>query len=375
MKRVTARIIDGNELVQLAGDWEVLLGESASDVPTLSPLWQLAWARAFGRLDGRKLQALAIFGGTRLVGLCTFVTRVTLHKRLLPFRRLELACSGEPEADEICSNYIGAIAARGHEAEVAAEVADAIAGGRLGGWDELVMPLLDGSLPMPSLLTDALRRAGVDAVCKPTTPAPYIPLPSSFEGYLQRLSSENRRLIKKSLRDFESWAGGPPQLHVVEREAELTDGWRILTALHGERWSTRRQGGAFASSRFARFHRDVMRSLLRRGALELAWLEARGEPIAALYNIVWSGRVHFYQSGRKLELPRQIRPGIVAHVCAIRRAIELGRSEYDLLGGVAQYKRQLRLAERARVTIRATRAPVREGARRLIDRLQTLRRV
>jgi CelD/BcsL family acetyltransferase involved in cellulose biosynthesis len=372
---VNARIVDGEALAKMAGEWELLLADSAGDVPTLSPAWQLAWAHAFGRLDGRKLRALVLFDGAKLVGLCTFVARVTLHKRLLPFRRLELGGSGEPVADEICSDYIGPIAARGREEEVAAETANAIADGRLGAWDELVLPALDGSLAMPSLLTGALRRAGVEAICAPTTPAPYIPLPSSFEAYLKRLSSENRRLVNKSLRDFEAWAGAPAELQLVEREAQLADGWRILTSLHGERWSARRDGGVFGSSRFARFHLEVMQALLRRGALELSWLSAHGEPIAALYNLVWNGRVHFYQSGRKLEVPKQIRPGIVAHACAIRRAIALGRREYDFLAGTAQYKRQLATAERPIVAIRATRAPLREGARRLIDRLQTLRRV
>jgi len=372
---VIARLVDGAALAQLAGDWEVLLGESAADVPTLSPLWQLAWARAFGGLEGRKLRALALFDGARLVGLCTFVSRVALHKRLLPFRRLELACSGEPLADEICSDYIGPIAARGREEEVAAEVAAAIADGRLGPWDELLIPRLDGTVSMPSLLTGALQRAGVDASCAPTTRSLYLPLPSTFEAYLKGLTSDSRRFVLKSLRDFEAWAEAPPQLHVVEREADLPEGWRILTALHGERWTGRREGGVFGSPRFAQFHQEVMRALLRRGALELAWITARGEPIAALYNIVWNGRVQFYQSGRKVQIPKHLRPGIVAHACAIRRAIALGRSEYDFLAGNAQYKRQLALADRPIVAIRATRAPLREGARRLIDRLQTLRRV
>ena len=44
-----------------------------------------------------------------------------------------------------------------------------------------------------------------------------------------------------------------------------------------------------------------------------------GAPIAALYNFIWEGKVSFYQSGRKVDVPKNIRPGIVIHAYAILR--------------------------------------------------------
>ena len=38
--------------------------------------------------------------------------------------------------------------------------------------------------------------------------------------------------------------------------------------------------------------------LLEQGALELLWLSVRGEPVAALYGMVWAGKVYAYQCGR-----------------------------------------------------------------------------
>ncbi len=70
-----------------------------------------------------------------------------------------------------------------------------------------------------------------------------------------------------------------------------------------------------------------MRELLRVGALELCWLEAHGEPIVALYNTVWGGRVYFYQGGRRPDLPGKIRPEVVLHARMVREAIESGHSE------------------------------------------------
>jgi peptidoglycan/xylan/chitin deacetylase (PgdA/CDA1 family) len=88
------------------------------------------------------------------------------------------------------------------------------------------------------------------------------------------------------------------------------------------------------------FHDEVIPALFSQGALDLLWLVVRGEPVAAIYNVLWRGRLYFYQCGRSLTLPATIRPGIVMHAHAIRSAIADGRREYDLLRGASQYKRR-----------------------------------
>ena len=47
-----------------------------------------------------------------------------------------------------------------------------------------------------------------------------------------------------------------------------------------------------------------MPALLKAGALDLRWLNVRGVPVAAAYNIVWRNKIHFYQSGRRLDVQR-----------------------------------------------------------------------
>src|SRR5262249_54569440 len=114
------------------------------------------------------------------------------------------------------------------------------------------------------------------------------------------------------------------------------------------------------SSRFDSFHKAVMPVLLDAGALDLSWILARGEPVAAAYNYAWDGKVSFYQSGRRVDLPARLRPGIVIHAHAIRRAIEDGRREYDFLGGAVRYKVQLSTGTRPLVALRAVRPSIRE---------------
>ena len=98
----------------------------------------------------------------------------------------------------------------------------------------------------------------------------------------------------------------------------------------------------------------------------------RGEPIAAAYNVVHGGRLQFYQSGRRVDVPKNVRPGIAMHALAIRTSIDAGLHEYDFLGGASRYKRDLALEARNLVTLRAIapglRARAVEAARALTER-------
>lgn len=368
-------LTDVVDFEHLAGEWDALLARSDADEPTLSSLWLLAWWRVFGRTGGRRLSVLLFSRGDRLVGAAPLLRRRHWYRHALPFRRLELLASGEDEADEICSEYLGLIAERGLEAQVAAAFARALVEGTLSGWDELLLPAMDAGRPITQHLQAELARAQLHPVATPGASAPYIPLPPSWEAYLKALPSQRRYVVTRSLRDFERWSGGAHAVHVARTYPELADGRRILEALHGENWSGKGASGVFHSPRFAAFHDAVMRPLLDRGALELLWVTVGDRPVAVLYNIVWKGKVYFYQSGRTLEHPKGVRPGIVAHAFAIQRAIAAGLREYDFLAGTQQYKQQLALERRPIVTLRAVHTRWRERARLLGERgVQALRR-
>ena len=192
--------------------------------------------------------------------------------------------------------------------------------------------------------------------------------------------------MTRSLRELDKWAGkGGLELRTARTPCELNEGVRVLRELHAERWTAAGRDGAFASDRFARFHESVMPRLLagEDGAeLELSWLSVRGQPIAAAYNVVYGGKLYFYQSGRRVDVPKGVRPGIALHAMAIRASIEAGRREYDFLAGASRYKRDLALATRPLVTLRAIapglRARAVEAARslaeRAIDRVRAARR-
>jgi len=357
-------IHDAAALARLTAPWRALLARAAAPSLTKTPTWLLAWWRQFGSIEGRKLCTIALHDATtsELVGLIPLCRRTVMIRRVLPVRRLELLATGEDQADEILSDYTGAIVAAGYEAEVAEATAKLLAGGRLGGFDHLVMPRMSSDDPFAPALTAALGRAGLAASLAEDGACPYVPLPRNFEAYRQSLDRDNRYVVTRSVRELEKWAGPAGYTRVMARTpAQLAEGRAILHDLHGERWGADGHDGAFASDRFTRFHDEVMAALLdsEDGRLELQWLVVTGRPVVILYNIVYRGRVYFYQAGRTLDVPKSLRLGLAAHALALRTAMEEGYSEYDFLAGSAQYKRQLALAKHTLVTLTASAPSVR----------------
>jgi CelD/BcsL family acetyltransferase involved in cellulose biosynthesis len=285
---------------------------------------------------------------------------------VLPLRRLEALASGEPEQDAICSAYLNVIAERGLESAVARVLVRQLASGEVGPWDEFLLPMMAGDNPMTAALAEAFRQEDLSAELEPAGGAPYIPLPADWEEYRRSLSKKHRRLLSQALRDFADWAGTEQEVRRAGCVEELEEFKQTLIALHQQRWQ--QEGGVFHSAAFLSFHDEIMTWLLSRQALELAVLRVRGEPVAAAYNIIWNGKVHYYQAGRRPDLPSSVRPGLALLAQLLQGHIAAGRREFDLLPDIAQYKMLFAQAVRPIVQLRVARPGLRASLRRLVEK-------
>jgi CelD/BcsL family acetyltransferase involved in cellulose biosynthesis len=381
----TRVVRDIREITRLVPSWWSLLERAASPQPTQTPLWLLTWWDVFGRSGGRSLRIVVMEDPAgSIVAIVPLLRRWVMDGALFPVLTLELIGSGERQEDEIFSEYIGAVVARGSERAAAQTLAAMLRRGDLGAWDELTMPAMSSEDPWVPLLAEALTAEGIDAGVTTSLECPFIALPKTWDAYVAGLDGNGRYFVRRTLREFDAWAKpGGAKLCAATTEDELDRGFQLLEALHGDRWSGS-GGGAFQSERFRRFHRAVTRGLLRGegGALDLLWLEVRGEPVAALYSIVYRGHVHFYQSGRKTDVPKNVRPGIAIHLLAIQRAIAAGHHTYDFLAHPNQYKQKLAPTHRRHLAALSASGPslraraskkARAEARMLVKRLREAR--
>lgn len=357
----TSVISDPVRLSALRPAWEELLARSSDNELALHPTWLLPWWEVFGTRDRRSLRTLAFSDGGRLVGLAPLLGRRHVYRPGIPFRRLEMLGTGEDTADETCGDYLGVLAEQGREDEVATAFAQSLVSDVGGRWDELVLSSMNGQSPMPAALRRACEACGLGTELEEWSSSAYVPLPKTWDEYLGALKQSKRSQLRKALRAFESWAGGEPRIVRVRSRDEIAEGRRVLMALHSQRWAS---DGVFASHRFRAFHDRLMPELLDANALDLGWMSVRGEPVAAFYNFRWNGRVLFYQTGRRLDIPDEVRVGVTMHAYLIRAAIEEGLKEYDFMAGVSQYKMSLALATRPLVKLRVVKPSLLESARK-----------
>ncbi len=357
-------LTDSAEADALRPAWSALLERCARAEITQTPDWLLSWWQVYGPRQGRRLRLGVFHDAGRLVGLAPLLRRRYWYGGLLPFRRLEFLASGERRLEGIYSNHLSVLAERGAEERVAGCLVQALMEGAFGGWDEVVLRMMSGDTPMPELLATASRAAGLEAELTVTARAPYIPLPATWDDYLRGLGPNSRRNVQRSLRAFEAWSGGTMQVESVRSPADLPRGKQVLVRLHHARWTGMDPPGVFRALPYRAFHDRLMHDLAERGELELLWLSARGEPVAVLYGMAWGGKVYAYQTGRRTDVPGNVRPGAVLLALAIRRAIEAGRGEFDLLADEAFYKEQLTRQARPIVQLRIARPSLLETARR-----------
>lgn len=369
-------IDDPARLRAMATEWKALLERSSTNELSVHPDWMLPWWDVFGESGKRTLRVLAFYTGTSpgtsqdgvLVGLVPLLGRPNVYRPGIRFKRLEVLASGEDEADESCSDYLGLIAEKGREREVVAAFASALGSNVLGAWDELVIPAMNGDSPVPAMLKEELERNGLLVSLEEKDTSPYVALPKTWDEYLGLLKQSKRGQLRKSLRAMDKWAGGSPVIERVTSLDQLEKGKDILLALHKERWAAGGAGGigegVFSSKKYRAFQDTLMPRLLEAGILDLGWMSVKGQPVTAFYNFRYDGRVLHYQAGRKLDIPDEVRPGVTMHALLIKDAIESGMREYDFLAGASQYKMALATATRPLLTLRAVRPSLVESARK-----------
>ena len=335
LKVEVRRITNEDELRPLRDEWNRLLDRCRVATFQLTWEWMYTWWKTFSSAE-RQLVVIACYSNQRLVGIAPFVIR--LRRILGPFtvRRLEFMGTGEPEADEVVTEYPDIIADSNFEQQVVETVWQYVQEAN-PTWDEAVfINILHDSNMLRCLLPliDRTKAWHMQYVCGQRF---FIPLPTTWEAYLEQLGSKKQRLlyIQRKLKRL-----GDIQHYPISHDGDLPAAFDELKRLHTLRWTTKGQSGVFASERFNRFHHHLMQLLRGRDLIELRFLRKDGENIACVYNFCHGDTVYYYQSGLDTAAAPNISLGMIIHAEAIKAAIERGFNYFDMMGGTANtYKR------------------------------------
>lgn len=99
----------------------------------------------------------------------------------------------------------------------------------------------------------------------------------SAQKYLQSLSSNARRQIKRSISLYEE--RGPLKINVAGSVEEAFNYFEDAGVLHQKRWVVRGKPGAFANPFYIKFHRALIERCFPHSRVEFARISVADEPI------------------------------------------------------------------------------------------------
>ncbi len=313
-------------------EWDSVLFASERPSPFLSRQFLVPWARTFA--PGRPVRVGRWESGGRARGLVFLCRRAD-------------SAGWELMGGEDVADSLDAAVARGAEAEF---------------WDAFLRSArelaADGPLSFPSLVEGATPLALLPRLCgalgyalsvEESDRSPFVPLPASYDRYLEALAAKQRHELRRKVRRAGEALPGLSFRAVGTREALARD-FPSFVRLHRASHPDKRD---FMDDRMAGFFRETAEAFCDAGWLRLAFLSSGDRDVAVAFQLSWRGALLLYNSGFDPGL-RGASPGVVLVAHCIEDAIRLGMREYDFLRGRERYKYDLGGRDRAvfRATVR-----------------------
>ncbi|MFH1079607.1 MAG: GNAT family N-acetyltransferase [Pseudomonadota bacterium] len=207
-------------------------------------------------------------------------------------------------------------------------------------WDEFYLPGLDtrsftGTSPLDDI-------SPCKTIVDDDLVSPFVDLDMvrARDGdYLSLLSANTRAQIQRSYRLCEKTA--PVRVEVAHDARRAMEIYHELVDLHEYTWTKRSKEGAFSSDYLFEFHKQLIQNRFGYDEIQLIRINCGNNTIGCLYNFVYKNHVYFYQSGINYTLDKRLKPGLVAHVEAIKHNATAGHKIYDFLGEGSRYKMSL----------------------------------
>jgi CelD/BcsL family acetyltransferase involved in cellulose biosynthesis len=316
-----AVVEDWKELERFREEWTGILAENSTLTVFSTPEWLGAWWRAFGK--DMRLQVLVFRDSqNHLVGLVPLYVQQIRSMFLPRLRELKFVGDGSTDSDNL-----DFIVKPGWEDPVARYVVQHLKS--TDEWDVCrlnVMPSdsRSGNAFLASVASEKLKLESS------SVPSSSIELPGSYDEYLQKLSTKERKKIGNLTRRLDSRykvkfsrCGAP---------AELPAYLETLFSLHQKRWQARGKPGAFANPERRRFYYEIAGEFLKRSWLVFWTLELNGVPVASQFGFEYRGTFYALQEGFDPDYSADS-VGYVLRSQSLRQLIESGTRRYDFLAG------------------------------------------
>ena len=230
------------------------------------------------------------------------------------------------------TDYMGPVGVPERQEAVAKELWAGLAARE--DWRQADLRGLAADNPWLRFLADAAatRGLGVQETEDQNGTAPYLPLPGSWDAYLEALPAKLRHEIKRKANKLEAETG-PFTIQTATRET-LNPLLDRFVELHRMSEGPK---GVFMQPGMEIFFRRLGEAFLPRGIFNLTFIEVGGELAAGTIGFRFDNTFFLYNSAFDRKWGN-LAPGMVLVGEDIRLALASGCSGFDLLKGDYQYK-------------------------------------
>ncbi len=301
---------------QIATEWDALHRVSRTATPFNSLHYARLWWAHFGGND--TVELWTVHDHDNIIGIAPFY-RTTDENGVEVLRFV---------GGVDISDYLDVISAPGRELDVAeALVARLMACNCC--WDLHDMPTAS---PIREAFLRIAPERGLTVQTEQEEVCPVIPLPATWEAYLEQLDGKQRHEIRRKLRK----AGHEG---LVSWNITPADGVQetMPTFLWLHQLSTPAKA-AFMTDAMAAFFTELAETFAALGWLELIFLHVNGQPVAGYFGFRFRDTLMLYNSGFDNSGLESLSPGWLLLSYHIEYAIAGGIKRYDFMRGAEEYK-------------------------------------
>jgi CelD/BcsL family acetyltransferase involved in cellulose biosynthesis len=311
-----------NQLEELKDTWNIILSKSKNNEVFSTWEWLSCWWKHFGK--ERKLKVLIVRDANEIIGIAPLMLSNYHYFKLGKLRKIEFI--GSPQSD-----YNNFILLRREQECLRVFLNYLIE--RCSDWDYLQLTDISEGSSTASFLYKVRNCYPIDY--RVVNLCHYIDLPNSFEIFLNGLSKNMRRNLRKRIQKLNKTYD--VEVKTQNDFSSIREAMSLFFLLHQKRWRSKGKAGAFNKKEIIDFHIDLAENFARKGWLSLYFLTLNDQPVAAIYSFDYCLKKYGYLSGFD---PNYGSYGIgnILRMYVVEDCIKRGLKVYDLARGDEPYK-------------------------------------
>jgi CelD/BcsL family acetyltransferase involved in cellulose biosynthesis len=279
------------------------------------PPWLDVWWHEFG--SEAELYLGAVRKGGTIIGIAPLLLRGT-----------EASFIGSAD---VC-DYLDFVIVPGREVDFFNILLNDLRGRGISWLD---LRLLRPNSTVLSHLTDIARGLKYEVSCKVEDISLELDLPPTWQEYLAILTQKQRHEVRRKLRRL--WEAGNVNYRLLEESESVFQSMAIFLRLFRE---SRQDKAIFLTTPMESFFTSLVKAMAQAGLLRLGILELNESPVAAVMFFDYHNTVFLYNNGYDPKYSF-LSVGLISKVLCIQDSVERGRSKFDFLRGVEEYKHRL----------------------------------